>query len=227
MKIMLVGGHQKINFLVKSLKAKRHSVVVVNDDYEWCEFLSHTHKVTIVHGDGTKPFILEDAGAADMDTIIALSNVDATNLIVCLIAKKKFNVKNTIAIVNNPKNLQVFKRLGVSKCISSTQMLTNVIEQEAVIEDLVSYLAIDEGKVAVYEMELHSGSPAINKKLKDLALPEDCVIGYVVRDTSTFVARGNTKLYAGDTIVVLSSTSAIERVAKLISGNKQTRRRRI
>lgn len=218
MKIMLVGGHQKANFLVKSLKAKGHTVTVVNDDYEWCEFLSHTHEVVCVHGNGTKPFILEDAGAAEMDTIIALSNVDATNLIVCQIAKKKFYVKNTITVVNDPKNVQVFKKLGVSKCISSTQMISNTIEQEAVIEDLKSYLPFDDGKIGVYKMELLPKSPAVNKKLKELALPEDCVVGYVIRDTNAFVARGNTKLKAGDTVVILSIPSAIKRIATLLSG---------
>lgn len=218
MKIMLVGGRQKANFLTKSLNAKRHKVTIVNEDYEWCKFLSNTHMVPTVEGDGTKPFILEDAGAAEMDTIIALSNIDATNLIVCEIAKKQFHVKNTIAVVNDPKNVQVFKKLGVTKCISSTQMIVDIIEQEAVIEDLKSYLPIDDGKVAVYQLELCAKSPIIDKKLWESGLPDDCIIGCVVRNGHTFIAKGNTKLRAGDTVVMLSSPEAMRRAALLLTG---------
>lgn len=218
MKIMLVGGHQKVNFLAKSLKAKRHKVTVINESFEWCQFLSDTHGIVTVHGDGTKPFVLEDAGAAEMDTLIALSNVDATNLVVCEIAKKQFHVKNTITVVNNPKNVQVFKKLGISKCISATQMISDVIEQEAVIEDLKSYLPIDDGTIAVYQIRVCETSRALEKPIWEIGFPKDCIIGCVIRDGQSFIAKGNTKLKPDDTVVILSTSHAMEQAVSLLSG---------
>lgn len=218
MKILLVGGHQKANFLTKSLKAKGHDVIIVNKDYEWCKILSNTHEVISVHGDGTKPYILEDAGISNVDIVIALINKDASNLIICEIAKKHFNVKNTIAIVNDPKNVLLFKQLGVNKCISATQMISDVIEQEALIENLQSYLPMENGKILIYEIELDSKSPVLNKKLWEINILKDSIIGCIIREDETIIPQGNTELKMGDRVILLSTQNSVTNITKLLTG---------
>jgi len=220
MKILLVGGHQKLNFLTKSLKAKGHDVTIINEDAEWCTLLSNTHEVVSIHGDGTKPNVLEDAGAAHMDTVIALSNKDASNLIICQIAKKQFNVKNTFAVVNDPKNMKIFKELGVNKCISTTQILTDVIEQEAVVETLHSYLPMENGKVLICEIELDEKSPVLNKKLWEIGFPKESIVGCIIRMEETIIPQGNMELKVGDKVIVLSSPESFEKVTLLLSGKQ-------
>lgn len=132
MRILLVGGNKKLNFLTKSLKASDHDVIVVNKDKQLCEMLSDAYEVLCFQGDGTKPSILESAGASKMDIVIALTNADASNLIICEISKKQFNVKRTYAIVNDPNNIKLFKELGVDKCISAIKTFTELIEQESI-----------------------------------------------------------------------------------------------
>ena len=218
MRIILVGGHQKPNFLAKSLKAKGHHITIVNDDYEWCKMLANTHEVICVHGDGTKPFILEDAGAAHADTVIALTNKDATNLIVCEIAKKKFGVKNTFAIVNDPKNMSLFKELGVNKCISATLILTDVIEQEAIVDNLKSYLPMEEGKIMVCDFELDQNSPAVNKQIWQIGFPKDCIVGMIIRDDHTIIPQGSTVLQAMDKVIIVAKPEAVDRTVLLLVG---------
>lgn len=218
MKILLVGGHHQVNFLTKSLKAKGHDVTIINQDYEWCKMISNTHQVISVHGDGTKPYILEDADIWDTDTVIALSNKDSANLIVCEIAKKQFNVKNTFAVVNNPKNVKIFKELGVNKCICATQMLADVIEQEAIIENLQSYLPMENGKVIIYELELDVTSPVANKKLWEIGFPKECIVGSIIRRDQTIIPQGNTELKAGDRVILLSSHEALDKITFLFTG---------
>lgn len=220
MKILLVGGHQKANFLTKSLKAKGHDITIVNEDYEWCKMLSNTHEVKSVYGNETKPFILADAGASHMDMVIALTNIDASNLVICQLAKKQFKVKNTFAVVNNPKNVKIFKELGVNKCISAIQMLSDVIEQEAVVESLESYLPLENGKVLVCEIELDKKSPALNKKLSEINFPSESIIGFIIRGEKTVIPQGDTELEAGDKVIVLSSPEAFEKITVLLAGRQ-------
>lgn len=218
MKILLVGGHQKTYFLTKSLKAKGHDITIINEDYEWCKMLTNTHEVISINGDGTKPHILEDACASKMDTVIALSNKDSKNLIVCEIAKKQFHVKSTFAVVNDPKNVKVFRELGINKCISATQMLADVIDQETITENLKSYLPMEKGKVVVYEIELDDKSPALNKKLWEIGFPKDSIVGCIIRTEQTIIPQGNTEFKAGDKVILLSSPEALDKTTLLLSG---------
>ena len=218
MKILLVGGHQKAYFLTKSLKAKGHDITVINEDHEWCTILTDTHEVKSVNGDGTKPYILEDAGASKMDTVIALSNNDSTNLIVCEIAKKQFHVKNTFAVVNDPENVKVFNKLGVNKCISVTQMLADVIEQEAITENLKSHLPMENGKAVIFEIELDDKSPALNKKLWEIGFPKDSTVGCIIRKEQTIIPQGNTEIKSGDKVILLSSPEVLDKITLLLSG---------
>ncbi|MEN6317106.1 MAG: TrkA family potassium uptake protein [Clostridiaceae bacterium] len=220
MKILLVGGHQKANFLIKSLKARGHDITVINEDYEWCNMLTNTHEVISVNGDGTKPYVLEDARASKMDAVIALSNKDSANLIVCEIAKKQFHVKNTVAVVNDPNNVKMFKELGVNKCISATQMLADVIEQDAITENLKSYMPMENGKVVISEIELDDKSPVLNKKLWEIGFPKDSTVGCIIRTDQTIIPQGNTELKAGDKVILLSSPEVLENITLLLSGGK-------
>lgn len=220
MRILLVGGHQKANFLTKSLKAKGHDVTIINEDYEWCKMLSNTHEVKCVYGNETKPFILADAGASHMDMVIALTNKDASNLVICQLAKKQFNVKNTLAVVNNPKNVKIFKELGVNKCVSAIQMLSVVIEQEAVVENLKSYLPMENGKVLICEIELDQNSPILNKKLSEIHFPKNSIVGCIIRREQTIIPRGNTKIELGDKVIVLSSPEEFEKITVLLAGRQ-------
>ncbi|MEL7606748.1 Trk system potassium uptake protein TrkA [bioreactor metagenome] len=129
MKILLVGGHTKLSYLAKLLKSSGHDVTIVNADKQLCEMLSDSHEVFAICGDGTKSSVLESANAAKMDAVIALTGNDASNLIICEISKKQFNIKTTLSIVNNPQNINMFKELGVDKCISAIQIFADFIEQ--------------------------------------------------------------------------------------------------
>lgn len=217
MNILIVGGHQDASILTKSLKAKNHNVTVINDDYEWCKMISNTHEVLCEYGDGTKPYILKDAGVANMDVVVALSNRDANNLITCEIARCQFNIVNTIALVNDPKNMKLFNELGVNKCISATQMLVDIIEQEVIVDNLKSLLPMENGKILVGEIEIDAHSPAINKKLWEINFPKDSIVGCVIRQDTTIIPQGNTELKAGDKIIIISTPKAVEKTMNLLS----------
>lgn len=218
MKILLVGGHQKANYLAKLLVAKKHNVTVINDNYEWCLFLANIHKITCIHGDGTKPYILADAQAQVMNTVIALSNKDSTNLVVCELAKKQFGVKNTLAIVNDPKNAGLFQQLGVTKCISATQMIAEIIEQEAVVHALKQFLPLENGKVSLCELQMDSKCPAAGREIQQLGLPAESNVSCVIRGEDTIIAKGNTRLYEGDKILLLARPDAMQKAIMLITG---------
>lgn len=141
MKIAIVGGKDRADFVVGTLLESKHHLVVINDDEEYCEHLAQTHKIPIFHGDASKIYTLEDAEIHNFDIIIALRIQDSDNLAICQAGKRLLGVKRAVAIVSNPKNVEVFKKLGVNTAISATYILSNIIAQTSTIECLSDEMA--------------------------------------------------------------------------------------
>jgi trk system potassium uptake protein TrkA len=81
-------------------------------------------------GDGDEMSFLATTGMERADVVVAVTGDDEDNLIACQIAKRKFNVPKTVARVNNPANVRIFKALGVDRSLSATEVLLDLIERE-------------------------------------------------------------------------------------------------
>lgn len=94
MKIVVVGGMKKADFLIESLLAKNHKVLAIHDDLDFCKKLSRTYGVTAVYGDGSNPKILEESHIEGFDLLIALTPSDT---IPVYEDKKTFEEAQTVA----------------------------------------------------------------------------------------------------------------------------------
>lgn len=95
-KILLVGGFNKTNALANSLISKGYSVTIINENYMNCMKLAENNNLKVIHGDGTKPYVLQDAEAYDNQIAIALTQYDEQNLVICQLCKKKFGIKKLL-----------------------------------------------------------------------------------------------------------------------------------
>lgn len=218
MEIIIVGGGETIHFLAKSFMSKGYSVTIINGDEEYSKSLARTLKVKVVLGDGTKPYILEDAGAARADMVIALTPKDPDNLVICQLASKTFRVERTFALVNDPMNVEIFKKLGVGTAISTADIISSLIEQRVAVEDITSLIPLEEGKVSIMEIEINGGYPVVGKSLSEIAVPKDAVIGCVIRDRMAVIPRGNTRILKDDKLVVILLPSVQSEVLKILRG---------
>lgn len=138
MKIAIVGDGAKVNYLADSLLKKGHKLVIINHKSNECDELANFSDVMVICGDGSKRFILEDANIYGFDLLIAVKSKDADNLVICLLAKKIFGIRRAFATVNNPSNVEVFKKLGINTSVSATYVLANIIEQMAFADQIVN-----------------------------------------------------------------------------------------
>lgn len=129
MKIVIVGGSSEVDYLIASFLNKNHHLVVINEDRKYCDYLSSEHNIPVTCGDPCRQFVLEEAQIYGYDMLIALKNDDADNFAICQYAKKLYNIKKSICTVSNPKNVDVFKKLGIDTVISATYIVANMIEQ--------------------------------------------------------------------------------------------------
>jgi len=204
-KVLLVGGRSKAKSLATSLIKKGYQVTVINDTYEDCLKLAEIDKLTVINGDGTRPFVLEDANTSDADIAIALTSKDEDNLVICELCKKRFHVKKTVALLTDPKKTDFFYRMGIDSVVCAITAITGIIEQQAFVDKIATLVPIGEGRVSIAEVPIPGTAPAVGKKLWEINLPKQVIIGCILRGDTTMVPRGDTRILAGDMLVLISS----------------------
>jgi trk system potassium uptake protein TrkA len=218
MRVIVVGGGKIVYYLARDFTGKGYEVTLIVTDPAEALLLSRRVRALVVQGNGSAPQVLEEAGARRADVVLALTGKDQDNLAVCQIARKMFHVPRTVALVNDPQNEEVFRKLGVSVAFSATQVIVRILEERAGFEDITNLIPIGEGRVTVSEVYLRAESPAADSNLRDLKLPEGALIGGILRDSEVIVPRGSTCLRGGDRLILISRPECYDRVLRLLTG---------
>ena len=212
MKIIVVGGGKVGFYLAKTLLEHGNHPVLIEREKELCRHTANSLDIPIICGDGTSIEVLDSAGTKSAEAVVAVTGQDENNLICCQLAKKVFSVGRTVARVNNPKNAEVMKRLGVDIPISSTDNIARLLEREVDTSLMKQLITFDRGTTSLTQVELPEGLPFEGKPLSDIKIPNDAVIVSVVRDQEFIIPRGNTVLRAGDKVMLLAKNEALHYV---------------
>ncbi len=204
MKIIMVGGGKLAYYLIKTLRAFRHEIAVVEQEKETCERLATDFDdISVFNGDGTSIAVLEDAGCQGADFYVAVTGKDENNLIGCQIAKTEFSVKTTVARVNNPKNIDMFYLMGIDRIYSSTQILADIIEQEIDYVGMRVVFSIEKTTKVIVEFKLSEKSNANGKTLMDFNFPGNSNVVMITRENGKVeMPRGDLVMAAGDTMLL-------------------------
>jgi trk system potassium uptake protein len=171
----------------------------------------------VLQRDGCEGKHLAEAGANRATIVAAVTGDDEDNLVVCQMAKHHFDVPRTIARVNNPKNEELFRHLGVDEINSPTRMILASIEQDIPVHELLHLAALGEGELEIIEAHLQQGSPAIGRASGDLVIPEGCSLFAVIRDGTAVALRPDTVLRDGDKVIAIGRADCeVELKAQLI-----------
>ncbi len=166
--------------------------------------LAEINGLNVIHGNGTKPYILDEAGATGCDIAIALTSKDTDNLVACQLCKKQFSVPKTVSLVADPNKIDFFTQMGVDSVVCAISAVTSIIQQQAFIDEMTNIIPVGKGRVQIVEVQIPGESPVAGKKLWEITLPKESIVGCVLRSDATLIPRGDTRILAGDTLVVIT-----------------------
>lgn len=216
MYIIVVGGGKVGYYLTKTLLNEGHEALLIERDVNKVETYSDRFGSVVLAGDGAEASVLAAAGAARADVVIAVTGEDEDNLVVCQVAKAKFHVARTIARVNNPKNEQLFRLLGIDVTVSQTNYILNLIEQAIPERNFIHLLSLRHADLAIIEATISKDSPVVNKAIEDIELPVDCVIAAIARGADLIVPRGSTEILPGDDIIAVTHREEEDELRRLL-----------
>jgi trk system potassium uptake protein len=151
--------------------------------------------------------------------LAATSTLDQVNLVLCYIARERYKVPRTIARVNNPSNAWLFnENFHVDVAVNQAEITAALIGEEMSLGDMVTLVKIRRGNYAVVEEKVMDGARAIGVEIRNLGLPEDCVLAAIVREGKVIIPRGVTAIETGDEVIAITDPAGAHFLEDLLSG---------
>ncbi|HVB96538.1 MAG TPA: NAD-binding protein [Chloroflexota bacterium] len=206
MYVVVAGGGKVGFYLAKTLINEGHEVLVIERDRRKADGISEELGSVVLRGDACEASTLSEAGVNRADVVAAVTGDDEDNLVICQMAKKKFNVARTIARINNPKNERIFQILGIDATVSSTDIIMQQIEQKLPAKSLLHIRVLEDADIELVEADVSANSTMVGKRIRDVKLPTDTLILVVAHAGETKLVNGDTRLAAGDHVIALTRT---------------------
>ena len=205
MKIVIAGGYQAADYIIKKFKTSQNKLIVINRNRDIAQYLTKSNQIPVFYGEPYKYFVLDEANVEDADIFIALGNVDADNYVACLLAKKVFNVKKCICTVNNPKNVDIYRELGIDSVVSSTQLLATSVLSESSLEDLIRTMSLEDEKIVLTEVIIKPTYSLVNKRIMDINFPKYGNISCIYRKPNVIIPNGQTIILPKDKLLIVTT----------------------
>jgi trk system potassium uptake protein len=230
MYVVIAGGGRTASQLASLLLAQHHQVRLVE---QRPDILTHLHTEVpteiILEGSITSPLLLEQAGIHQADVLAACTSSDADNLVLCYLARSRYQVPRTIAQINNPRSAWLFDaKFHVDVALNQSEILARLIAEEMSLGDMMTLLKLRRGALSVVEEKIPEGARAVGGAIQDLELPDPCVIAAIIRRGKMVVPRGATVFEVGDEVLAVTDGPGAERLAYLFAvpsppGTKRSR----
>src|SRR5438128_3763228 len=203
MYVIIVGAGKVGRNLARELISKEHEVTLIESSRAAYLALEEEFEHSVQYGDATELWVLERAGIQRADLGVAGTGDDEDNMLVCQVAKEKYLCDRIIARVNNPRNHDHFRLLGIQPAVSATDLSLRLIEHEVPRYGLVHLLALEEERLEIIELEVNADAPTVGERVGDIVLPEGSLIISVLREGAGFVPKAETVIQAGDGVLLV------------------------
>ncbi len=219
MKVIIAGGGRTGAQLAFLLVKEGHQVRLIENRPE---LLTHLHKElpteVICEGSVLDPNVLERAGIREANVLAATTNSDSYNLVLCYIARQMFKVPRIIARVNNPRNAWLFdENFHVDVALNQADVLAHLIQEEMSLGDMMTLLKLRRGRYSLVEEKVPEGAKGTQAAIKDLRLPDQCVIAAIIRHGKVTLPRGDSRFEPGDEVLAITDEEGARFLAELFA----------
>jgi trk system potassium uptake protein TrkA len=219
--VMILGG-SRIGIQTALILAKLGiNTKLIERDKERCEKIAEKLPHTLViNGDGTNIDLLKSEGIETIDGFVAVTGFDEDNLLVALLAKH-LGTKKVIAKVDRTNYIPILEKIGVDAVVNPRMTTISAILRFIRKGKIISLTLLKEGEAEVIELIVSPYSKIINKPLKKANLPQNSIIGAIVRKDEVIIPHGNDIIQPEDKIIIFALSSDIKKIEKIFDGGKK------
>jgi trk/ktr system potassium uptake protein len=216
MRVGIAGAGAIGRSVALELLAYGHKILLIENN------VSHYQPLTVpdadwLLADACELKSLEDAGIETCDVVIAATGDDKANLTTSLLAKTEFGVDRVVARVNDARNEWLFTEAwGVDLAVSAPRALVAAVEGAIDIGHLVRLMDLRQGQVSLTKLKLPDDDPMVGKRVREISLPENTVLGLVLRDGGVVLPQPDDVMQAGDEMLFFAGGSTEDQVRGLV-----------
>lgn len=216
-KVVIYGATNTGVSLAMSLVDRVDEVLLLEEDRARAEEVAGTlSSVRVFNGSASESDILHECGIETTDAFIAVSVNDHSNLVSAVLAKK-MGAKTTVITTNQPEYVGIVGALDIDAVINPRLLATDQILRLVRGGRISTLATLPELKAEVLELIPEPDSPVTKKPISNLKLPKNCIIGAVHRGSEVLLAAGDTRINAGEQVVVFCHEETVPKLQKFFS----------
>jgi trk system potassium uptake protein TrkA len=215
MYVIIIGGGVAGSTLAKHLSSEGHEIVLVERDEERAKVLAESTDGLVIHGDGSEPGILKDAGVERADAVAILTRDDNTNLTICQ-QLKKYDIR-VVARVNDPNKQDLYLSLEIAAAISPISAIVSYFKNALTIGNGRSIISLAKGKAEIIEIALKN-EKLDGRKICDIKMPPGAIIPLINRGGEVIIGNPNEILKLNDLLTIVAKTESAKDAVDLIKG---------
>ena len=237
MKVIICGAGQVGYHIASYLASEQNDVTVIDQAPELIARVNETLDVQAFVGNASQPDVLENAGAADADMIIAVTFADEVNMVACQVAHSLFNVPTKIARIRQQSFLEpvwadLFSRdhMPIDVIISPEIEVAQAISRRLAVPGAFDMIPLAEDKVRVIGVRCMEDCPIVNTPLRQLTelFPDlHIVVVGIVHEENAFIPKSTDQMVPGDEVYFVADTEHVPRALAAFGYQEQEAHRMV
>ena len=211
--MMILGGSRIGIRIARELQEDVNIKLVDYNAEKAFRLAEYLDKTLIINEDGRDTEAMLEEDIQGMDAFVAVTGRSETNILAAMLAKR-MGVKKVIAEVENINYISLAESIGVDTIINKKLVTASNIFRFTMATDVQAVKCLTGSQAEVMEFIVKPNSPATKVPVRELGLPEDAIIGGVVRGDRVFIAVDNTEIMPYDRVVVFSMPESVMQVAE-------------
>jgi len=220
--VIVAGGGEVGFYLAREFIAEGHEVLVLEPDAKLRERLEEELGEVSLGGEGCRIQCLDQAGVSRADVFIAVTGADEDNLAACQLAKLKYRVPRVVAMLNNPRNKNIFRKLGIEYTVDVAALVIENLKARIPVFPLVHVLSLEDEDTDVVQIRVTETSTCAGKRLGETALS-------FLAESASLVRAGNgpqmvgasTELQVGDSLISVIPHQLLDKVRAAVAESEK------
>lgn len=209
---MMILGGSRIGIRIATELQDEVNIKLVDYNAEKAYRLAETlDRTLIINEDGRNTEAMLEEGLANMDAFVAVTGRSETNILAAMLAKR-LGVKKVIAEVENLNYINLAESMGIDTIVNKKLVTASNIFRFTMSTDVQAIKCLTGSDAEVLEFIVKPNSPATKARIRDLGLPDDAVIGGIVRGDKVFIAVDNMEIAPYDRVVVFSMPASVAKI---------------
>jgi len=217
-RVVIIGAGNVGRSVARTLEQRhdRVRVKVIERDRRIAEAAADALDRTIVlNGDGLDASLLEEAGIASADAILAVTDDDKTNLLAAVRAKE-MGCKLSICLTNDPTLIPLMTPLSIDAWINPRSTTVSSILRHIRHGRVRGVYSIGDAEAEVIEAQVLGTSPIAGERVGDIPFPEGVLVAGLQRDGRMIKPTAATRIEEGDIVAIFAMSDDVPEVERLL-----------